>query len=77
MQIVCQTHGMGEGAIICSKCIELAEQKIISLEQLQVKIRARVERFAKLGSWRHDSDIINVFIADLRELTAISTRVPK
>jgi len=37
----------------------------------QVKIRARVDRFAKLGSWRHDSDAINVFLADLRELSAV------
>jgi len=41
------------------------------VQQLQAKIRARVDRFAKLGSWRHDSDAINVFLADLRELSAV------
>jgi hypothetical protein len=40
MQIVCQTHGVGEGEVICSKCVELAEQKINSLQQLKAKIHA-------------------------------------
>jgi hypothetical protein len=40
MQIVCQTHGVGEGEVICSKCVELAEQKINSIQQLKAEILA-------------------------------------
>jgi len=40
-------------------------------QQLQAKIRARVDRFAQLGSWRQDSDAIDAFLADLRELSAV------
>jgi len=43
MQIVCQTHGVGESEIICSKCVELVEQKINSLQQLQAKIADLIE----------------------------------
>ena len=38
------------------------------LQQLQTKIRERVEMFAALGSWRQDSDAIDAFLEDLREL---------
>ena len=38
MQIVCQTHGVGEGEVICSECVSLVEQKINSLQQLKAEI---------------------------------------
>jgi hypothetical protein len=38
MQIVCQTHGVGEGEVLCSECVKLVEQKINSLQQLKAEI---------------------------------------
>jgi hypothetical protein len=50
MQIVCQTHGMGEGEVIYSKCVELVEQKINSLQQLKAEISLGVGSIARDSS---------------------------
>ena len=71
MQIVCQTHGMGEGEIICSKCVEFVEQKINILQHLQAKIRAVVSRI-DVAVEKCDGSYSRVDIAnELRELSAM------
>ena len=35
---------------------------------LKKKLFDRIDRFVALGHWRHDSDCINVFVSDLRQL---------
>jgi len=51
--------------------VEDMEPILNSLQQLKAEIRAEVERFASKGHWQKDSDVINVFVAKLRELSAV------
>lgn len=69
---VCQTHGVGEGEVICSECVKLAEQKINSLQQLQAKIDAIADRMVN-ESYRHVADGIKAeyFAKELRQLSAV------
>jgi hypothetical protein len=70
MQIVCQTHGVGEGEVICSKCVELAEQKINNLQQLKAEIAALCNSFVK-GNRTSFLDEFASKYERLRQLSAV------
>jgi hypothetical protein len=70
MQIVCQTHGVGEGEVICSKCVELAEQKINSLQQLKAEIAALIPELRAAYGLESEVNFENC-LETMRRLSAI------
>ena len=71
MQIVCQTHGVGEGEVICSECVKLAEQKINSLQQLKAEIRAMCIELECTTHEKFDLGMYHALRGRLRELSAV------